>query len=122
MTLASRKARGMQTQALTAGYLREHGFPWAVDTGAGRAGRDILNTPGLRIEVKARADFDPLAWLRQAARDLGGGELPLVLWRPNGMGPASIEHWPAMTLWGPLVSTLREAGYGDPLDEGGSDA
>lgn len=111
-SIATRKARGMQTQAGFAAYLREHGFPWATDAGSGRSGVDILNTPGLSWEVKARADFDPLAWLREARSRPG---LPLVLWRPNGYGLASIDAWPMMTLVGPGVELLRAAGYGDPL-------
>lgn len=106
--LAGRKARGMATQADLAGYLRTVGWPWATDAGSGRSGVDILNTPGLDIECKARADFNPLEWLRQADR----GGLAIVVWRPNGYGPASIEGWPAMLRLGPLVATLRAAGYG----------
>jgi hypothetical protein len=104
----------MQTQPLVAAYLREHGFPWATDAGSGRPGTDILNTPGLGWEIKARAQFDPLAWLRQAR---GYPGLPLVVWRPNGYGPSNIAAWPMMTLFGPGVELLRAAGYGDPLSE-----
>lgn len=112
--LSGRKARGMATQAGVAAYLRLHGFPWATDAGAGRSGSDVINTPGLGFEVKARADFDPLAWLRQA--EVGAGEgLAVAVWRPNGSGLTTIEDWPAMLRFGPLVAALRAAGYGDPL-------
>ncbi len=113
--LAGRKARGMATQAGLASYLREQIFPWATDAGPGRAGQDILNTPGLNIECKARADFSPLAWLKQAEswHSDQGPPLAIAVWRPNGYGFATIERWPAMLRLGPLVATLRAAGYGE---------
>lgn len=110
----ARKARGMRTQAAVAEYLRAHGFPYATDAGAGRPGIDILNTAGLSIEVKARANFDPMAWVRQAATRPG---LPLVILRPNGLGESRIHLWPLITLFGEGVSTLRAAGFGDPDDD-----
>lgn len=101
----------MQTQALVARYLAENGWPFATDAGAGRSGTDVLNTPGLTWEVKARRDFTPEAWLRQA---VAGDAVPLVVWRPNGAGPAGIENWAMMLRFGHGVHLLRDAGYGDP--------
>lgn len=117
--LAGRKARGMASQAALAAYLRDHGWPWATDAGAGRSGADVLNTPGLAWECKARSGFDPLAWLKQAKTSRG---LPLVAWRPNGYGLLTIGDWPVMTTLDHQVSLLRGAGYGDPeepVDLGG---
>lgn len=111
MTTASRKRRGAETQAVVAGYLAGNGWPYATDAGAGRQGSDILGVPGLAIEVKARRDFSPLAWIRQAG---GGVGLPLVVHRPDGMGPASIADWPVTLRLEDMVKLLRTAGYGDP--------
>jgi len=108
---AHRKARGAESQRAVAGYLAEHGWPYATDAGAGRQGSDILGVPGLAIEVKARRDFSPLAWIRQA--DNGGG-LPLCVHRPDGMGPASIADWPVTLRLVDAVRLLRMAGYGEP--------
>ena len=60
----SRKVRGAETQRLVAAYWNENGWPWATDAGAGRSGSDLLNTPGLKAEVKARRDLNLAAWLR----------------------------------------------------------
>ncbi len=111
MTSPHRKRRGAETQRAVAGYLREHGWPYATDAGAGRNGVDILGTPGVSWEAKARRDFSPLAWIRQAATQPG---LPLCAHRPDGMGPATVADWPVTLRLRDVVSLLRAAGYGDP--------
>lgn len=107
-----RKHRGYRTQALVAEYLRERGWPYAESTGASRQGADVTGTPDIAVEVKARANFDPLAYVRQAVRS-ADGRLPFAVLRCNGQGEASIEDWPALVRFGDLVRVLREAGYGD---------
>ncbi len=62
-----RKHRGYRTQKVIADYLKQW-WEYADTAGAGRQGEDILNIPSISIEVKARADFQPLAWIKQAAR------------------------------------------------------
>ena len=106
----TRKSRGAETQRIVAAYLIGHGWPYATDVGAGRGGVDILGTPGLAWEVKARRDLNLLAWLRQAST---GNGLPIVVHRPDGMGPASIADWPMTLHFGQGVTLLRAAGYGD---------
>lgn len=113
-TSRHRKVRGAETQRVVAGYLAGNGWPYATDAGAGRNGADILGVPGLAIEVKARRDFRVLEWVRQASRD---GGVPLVVHRPDGMGPATVADWPVTTRLSVIVRLLRQAGYGNPLDE-----
>jgi hypothetical protein len=79
-----RKHRGYRTQKVIADYLKTW-FPYADTAGAGRQGEDILNVPTMSIEVKARADFQPLAWIKQADTN-AGGKLPMVIMRCNGQG------------------------------------
>jgi hypothetical protein len=114
-SIKANKARGAATQAAVAGYLTVNGWPYATDAGAGRSGSDILGTPGLCIEVKARKDFSPLAWLRQAAT--GGAGIPMCIHRPDGMGVTSVAAWPVTLRLADLVALLRDAGYGDPDPE-----
>jgi hypothetical protein len=109
----SRKARGMKTQALVAQWLAARGFPYATDAGPGRSGRDVLNTVGLAIEVKARADLALPSWLRQAAKT-AGGDIPVVIHRPNGFGEASMGIWPVTMCLEDWTRLVRAAGYGDP--------
>jgi hypothetical protein len=113
VTGRARRARGAQTQRIVAAFLAGHGWPYATDAGAGRQGRDVLGTPGLAFEVKGRRDLDLTGWLRQAAT-CAGGDLPLVVHRPDGYGPARIADWPVTLRLEDAVALLRAAGYGDP--------
>ena len=106
----SRKHRGFRTRKVVAEHLAARGWPFAESTGAGRSGSDITGVPGLAIEVKARADFNPMAWVRQACLNDG---LPLVTFRPNGLGEASVDQWPCILRFGDLITLLHAAGYGD---------
>lgn len=116
-TNATRKARGAETQNGVAHWFKENGWPFAESAGAGRGGRDVLGMPGLACEVKARAQFTPLEWLRQA-QEAASTDLPFVVWRPNGMGPANIGRWGVMLTLEDFTKLLRDAGYGDPVDAG----
>ena len=110
-----RKHRGMRTQKLVAQYLREHGWPWAESAGAGRSGTDVLGTPDIAVEIKARSDLNPLAWVRQA-EGAADGRLPLVAFRCNGQGEDASKYL-AMVRLGDLVDLLRSAGYGSAPTE-----
>ena len=85
-----RKTRGYRTQKVIADYLKQW-FPYADTAGAGRQGEDILNVPTISIEVKARADFQPLAWIKQAESN-AAGKLPMVIMRCNGQGEDAGEY------------------------------
>jgi hypothetical protein len=79
-----RKHRGYRTQKVIAEYLKQW-WAYADTAGAGRQGEDILNIPTISIEVKARSDFQPLAWIKQA-EPTANHKLPLVIMRCNGQG------------------------------------
>lgn len=116
-TNASRKRRGRDTEHMVAKAFADDGWPYALATGAGAAGRDVTGVPGICVEVKARNGFEPMANLRQVCGNATTGEVPVVIMRPNGMGPASIDAWPAFLPFGVLRLLLRQAGYGDPVDD-----
>ncbi len=98
---------------MAAEWFRGHSFPFATQTGAGRSGRDIINLVGLACEVKARAGFEPLAWVKQAVKN-AAGDLPFVLFRCNGQGPAAVADWPVLLRLEDFTALVRAAGYGDP--------
>ena len=106
----ARKHRGMRSQKVVADWLRDSGFPYAESAGAGRSGSDIIGVPGLKVEVKARRAFSPLAWLRQAKSAPGEG-LPFVVFRCDGQGEANVGEWPVLIRLDDFTEVLREAGY-----------
>lgn len=114
MSNGSRKARGMRSQLVVAKWFAGNGFPWAESTGAGRSGSDITGMPGLAVEVKARRDFAPLAWLRQART--GSAGVPFVVFRCDGQGEANVGEWGALLRLDDLTELIRGAGFGDPID------
>lgn len=67
-------------------------FPYATDAGSGRHGVDLINTPGLAVEIKARDTVSLDKALKQAAQDDRTG-IPLVCWRHNGQGEATMGDW-----------------------------
>jgi hypothetical protein len=106
----SRKYRGFKTERVVADYLSQ----WWPGASVGRgAGKDIVNIP-MDIEVKARASFSPMEWLRQVnKRTEKTGELSLVCVRMNGQGDSSPEQYLAFLTFGDLVQLLLKAGYGN---------
>lgn len=90
----SRKHRGYATQRLLANRWKANGMaPYAVPVGAGDHGEDILNSPeGLVVEIKARDTVTLPTALEQAAKS-NPIAIPLVAWRHNGQGEASMDDW-----------------------------
>ena len=79
----SRKVRGRRTEIVVAEYFAQvWGSARAVNSGA--SGSDILGTPYF-IEVKARAMFSPLAWVR-SVKQREKARLGFVIYRANGQG------------------------------------
>lgn len=113
MASQSRKHRGYATQRIFADYIRGL-FPFAEPTGAGRQGRDILSTPGIYFELKARAGFKPTEALKQTvAPALEAGDLPIIIMRMNGQGEKNVGKWAVLTEVDVMLKLLEEAGYGN---------
>lgn len=111
--MTTRKQRAHDSETAVSQWFKQNGWPHAEPVGAGRAGSDVTGMPGLLVEVKARRDFRPVEWLRQHAKlELNIGQVPFVVWRPDGMGPASIGSWGVMMRLDDFTSLIREAGYG----------
>lgn len=111
MASQSRKHRGYRSQKVLAEYVRQV-FPYAEPTGAGRQGRDILSTPGVWFEVKARTGFDPLSALRQVEKENDTSDHDVIVLRMNGQGEANIGEWVTCMRVDTLLALLEEAGYG----------
>jgi len=89
MASQARKHRGFRTERVVAEYLSTQ-WPGAC-VGRG-SGKDIVNVP-FDVEVKARAGFQPLAYLKQLkARTSTSGELGFGVIRLNGQGEDAAEY------------------------------
>lgn len=111
MVSRARKTRSRETEKAVAEALRGL-YPDANAVPSALPGKDILNTPGLAVEVKARRNLDLPAWCRQSAKNAADGELPVVVSRPDGFGPASIGQWPVIITMESFLWLLECAGYG----------
>jgi hypothetical protein len=98
----SRRTRGFRTERVVAEYLSTQ-WPGAC-VGRG-SGKDILNVP-FDAEVKARASFQPLEYIRQyKARTALSGELGFAVMRLNGQGE-SAEDYACVIRLGDLLPLL----------------
>lgn len=89
----SRKHRGYKTQRIIAARWRNNGMaPYAKAIGPGEQGNDVLDVPGLKVEIKARDAVSFPAALKQADSGEGDG-LPIVIARHNGQGEKSLDQW-----------------------------
>lgn len=116
MASQSRKHRGYRTQKVLADWLKAI-FPFAESTGAGRQGRDVLSTPGVWFEVKARAGFNPLSALKQMEKENDTGDLEVAVLRMNGQGETNPQEWVVCMRLDTLGALLVEAGYGPEAAE-----
>ena len=103
MASQARKHRGFRTERVVAEYLST----WWSGACVGRGnGKDIVNVP-FDVEVKARASFQPLAWLKQSkARTAISGELGFCVMRLNSQGEQAHEY-AALIRLGDLLPLLQ---------------
>ena len=89
MASQARKHRGFRTERVVAEYLSTQWQGACVGRGSGK---DIVNVP-FDVEVKARAGFQPLAYIKQLkARTAISGELGFGVIRLNGQGEDAREY------------------------------
>jgi hypothetical protein len=89
MASQARKHRGFRTERVVAQYLSTVWQGACVGRGSGK---DIVNVP-FDVEVKARAGFQPLAYIKQLkARTSISGELGFGVIRLNGQGEDAAEY------------------------------
>ena len=111
MTNLSRKRRGRETELIFAQYLKTQGWIYAEATSSSAAGTDIKGVIGVDWELKARADFNPKAAMKQQQKRMKEGVIQIAVLRQNGQGEADIENWPACVPVSVMIQLLKEAGY-----------
>ena len=102
MASQARKHRGFRTERVVAEYLST----WWSGACVGRgSGKDCINVP-FDVEVKARAGFQPLAYMKQLkARTSISGELGFAVMRLNGQGE-NVEDYACIIRFEDLLSLL----------------
>jgi hypothetical protein len=110
MASQARKHRGFRTERVVAEYLST----WWSGACVGRgSGKDIVNVP-FDVEVKARAGFQPLAYLKQLkARTSSSGELGFGVIRLNGQGEDAAEYCAIIRLADLLPLLILKYGHLD---------
>lgn len=115
MASQHRKHRGFRTERVVAEYLSA----WWQGACVGRgSGKDIVNVP-FDVEVKARAGFQPLAYMKQLkARTSSSGELGVGVIRLNGQGEDAAEYCAIIRLADLLPLLLLKYGHinSEPTD------
>ena len=115
MASQARKHRGFRTERVVAEYLST----WWQGACVGRgSGKDVVNVP-FDVEVKARAGFQPLAYMKQLkARTSSSGELGVGVIRLNGQGEDAAEYCAIMRLADLLPLLLLKYGHitSEPTD------
>lgn len=103
MASQHRKHRGFRTERVVAQYLST---VWQGATVGRGSGKDIVNVP-FDVEVKARAGFQPLAYMKQLkARTSVSGEIGLAVLRLNTQGENAEDYACIMRL-GDLLPLLQ---------------
>ena len=103
MASQARKHRGFRTERVVAQYLST---VWSGATVGRGSGKDIVNVP-FDVEVKARAGFQPLAYMKQLkARTSVSGEIGIAVLRLNTQGENAEDYACVMRL-GDLLPLLQ---------------
>ena len=103
MANTSRRTRGFRTERVVAQYLST---VWKGATVGRGNGKDVVNVP-FDVEVKARAGFQPLAYMKQIkARTTTSGELGFAVLRLNGQGEDA-EDYACVIRLGDLLPLLQ---------------
>lgn len=107
MVSNSRKVRGRKTEIVVAEYFsRIWGNARAVNSGA--SGSDCIGTP-FDIEIKARAKFDPLSFIKQL-KNRQSDKLGFAVMRCNGQGDSvdSVADYVFIARLGDMIPLLED--------------
>ena len=104
MATNSRRLRGRRTEHVVAAYFQQY-WEAARVVNSGASGSDVLGTP-FDIEVKARAAFQPKAWIDQL-KNRDEGKLKFVVMRCNGQGE-NPEDYVFIARMGDMMPLLQD--------------
>lgn len=118
--MANRSKRlGTTWENAVVDYLRAHGFPHAERRAqAGTLDRgDINAAPGLVIECKNTRRVELALWLEEVRAEVANARADIgVVWSKR-RGKASAANGYVICDGATFVRLLRDAGYGDPIED-----
>lgn len=118
----SRVSRGRRTQLKVAEWFKSHGWEGAENTLASLPGKDVKGMPGWAPEVKATRDGSLTGAMKQALKNASPGEVPFVVWRPDGYGEERMREWLCVFTLGDATAMMRELEGFDRDDDGSPSA
>ena len=103
----SRRLRGRRTELVVASYFQKF-WGRAEAVGSGASGSDIKNLP-FDVEIKARAKFDPLSYIKQL-KNRQDGRLGFAVMRCNGQGDSveSVADYVFIARLGDIIPFLQD--------------
>lgn len=106
----STRRRGFESERIVADYLTSLGWEVAPPS-HGAGGSDLLGIEGTVWEVKARNRLNLREAMTQAIDHKEyDDDLPIVVVRLSGEGPARVADWPAVVPLSVLARLLKAAG------------
>ncbi|MEM9134310.1 MAG: hypothetical protein AAGE88_18320 [Actinomycetota bacterium] len=118
MTGRMSRNKGNRTEREVVTWLRNNGFPWAERKGTGLPGADVAELgPGLELEIKNHQRLEPAAWVDQLLAAMATTEAGMGAVIAKRRGTTNVGDWYGILPARLLIQLLREAGYGDPIDE-----
>ena len=112
MKPATAKAKGRETENQAVAWLIEHGWVNAerrrlqgsLDQG------DVSGVPGICVEVKSAAQWQPVKWLRETTAETinAKAEIGICFARPKG--GTNVDDWVILMTPATLLQLLAEAG------------
>ena len=79
---------------------------------------DVSGAPGLVFEIKNHKTYKFPEWIKETEveRINAKADFGITIVKPNGVGLNSVSNWWAVMPVGAMLDLLREAGYGDSID------
>lgn len=119
--MSAAKAKGTIAESALVKFLRENGWPLAERralTGTNDQG-DVTGTPLLAWEVKNHKSYKFPQWIDEAnvEAENAGADYGILVVKPNGIGLSNQKHWWAILTLEAMTQLLREAGYGDRIND-----
>ena len=113
MKPATAKAKGRATENQAVEWLRSHG--WIHAERRHLAGNndlgDIVGIPGMCIEVKSAATWQPVKWIRQTETERANTHADVAFCMARPKGGTNVDDWIILMTPAQLLDLLTQTGW-----------